>query len=241
MRNQQATQVLFELSKAGRRATRMPASDVPIDAASGLMPTEHLASDPLLLPELAEPDVVRHFSNLSTMNMSVDTHFYPLGSCTMKHNPKRNERLAALPGFVHVHPYQSEASIQGLLQLLYEMQVMLAEIAGLPAVSLQPAAGAHGELTALMVAEAYFREVDEPRTRVLTPDSSHGTNPASARMVGFDTVTVKSTVAGYVNIDNLREHLDERTVAFMITNPNTLGLFDGQVEEIAELVHACGG
>ena len=185
--------------------------------------------------------MVRHFSNLSTMNMSVDTHFYPLGSCTMKHNPKRNERLAALPGFVHVHPYQSEASIQGLLQLLYEMQVMLAEIAGLPAVSLQPAAGAHGELSALMVAAAYFRTVDEPRTRVLTPDSSHGTNPASAHLVGFDTVTVKSTAAGYVNIDNLREHLDERTVVFMITNPNTLGLFDGQVEEIAELVHGCGG
>ena len=241
MRNQQATKVLFELSKPGRRATRMPASDVPASTTSELYPTEHFASDPPPLPELAEPDVVRHFTNLSTLNMSVDTHFYPLGSCTMKHNPKRNERIAALPGFAHVHPYQSDDSIQGLLQLLYELQQMLAEIAGLPGVSLQPAAGAHGELTALMVAKAHFQELNESRTRVLTPDSSHGTNPASARMVGFDTVTVKSTSAGYVDVDHLRKHLDERAAVFMITNPSTLGLFDGQVAEIAELVHAVGG
>ena len=185
MRNQQATQLLFELSKSGRRATRFPASDVPEVALDDLLPAEHLADAPPPLPELAEPDVVRHYTNLSTLNMSVDTHFYPLGSCTMKHNPKRNERMAALPGFAHLHPYQSEESLQGMLQLLYELQGFFAEISGLPGVSLQPAAGAHGELTALMAAKAFFKHNNQPRTRVLAPDSAHGTNPASAKMVGF--------------------------------------------------------
>ena len=144
MRNQQATQLLFDLSKSGRRGTRFPDSDVPAASLDELIPRDFLADAPLPLPELAEPDVVRHFTNLSTLNMSVDTHFYPLGSCTMKHNPKRNERMASLPGFAHVHPYQSDQSIQGLLELLYNLQNILAEIAGLPGVSLQPAAGAHG-------------------------------------------------------------------------------------------------
>jgi glycine dehydrogenase subunit 2 len=185
--------------------------------------------------------VVRHFVNLSTQNMSVDTHFYPLGSCTMKHNPKRNERIAALPGLADVHPYQPEDSIQGLLQVLYEVQEMLAEISGLPAVSLQPAAGAHGELAALMTAAAYFRELGQARTAVLTPDSAHGTNPASARIAGFDTITMKSTEQGLVDIDALRAQLNEQTAVFMITNPNTLGLFETQVAEIADLVHEVGG
>lgn len=203
---------------------------------------EHLCSDqPLPLPELAEPDIVRHFTNLSTLNMSVDTHCYPLGSCTMKYNPKRNERIAALPGFAHIHPLQADSSAQGMLQLLYELQQMLAEIAGLPAVSLQPAAGAQGEMAALMVAKAYFRNRGEIRTRVLTPDSAHGTNPASASMVGFETTTIKSGPRGLVNMDDLREKLDDRTAVFMITNPNTLGLFETQVAEIARLVHEVGG
>lgn len=173
--------------------------------------------------------------------MSVDTHFYPLGSCTMKYNPKRNERMVAMPAFADLHPYQSQESLQGLLQLLFELQEILAEISGLPVTSLQPAAGAHGELAALMVAAAHFREIGESRTKVLAPDSSHGTNPASAHMAGFDFITVKSAADGFVDMDDLRSKLDDNVAVFMITNPSTLGLFDRQVAEIADLVHQHGG
>jgi glycine dehydrogenase subunit 2 len=241
MRNRQATQLLFELSRTGRRGAVLPPCDVPEKPLAELFPAGSLASGPPPLPELAEPDVVRHFTNLSTLNMSVDTHFYPLGSCTMKYNSKRNERMAALPGIADLHPYQPESTLQGLLEMLYVLQEMLAEISGLPAVSLQPAAGAHGELTALMVAAAHFREVGQRRTKVLAPDSAHGTNPASASMAGFESVTVKSNSAGFVDLDDLRAKLDEQTAVFMITNPNTLGLFDRQVPQIAEMVHARGG
>lgn len=241
MRNTLATKLLFELSQPGRRGARIPACDVPEQPIEALLPAAAVADLPPPLPELAEPDLVRHFSNLSTLNMSVDTHFYPLGSCTMKYNPKRNERMASLPGMLALHPYQPEETLQGMLQLLYELQQMLGEISGLPAVSLQPAAGAHGELTALMVAAAHFKELGESRTRVLTPDSAHGTNPASAAMAGFQTVTVKSTPAGLVDMDDLRAKLDENVAVFMITNPNTLGIFDAQVSEIADLVHKQGG
>lgn len=241
MRNRQATQLLFELSKPGRRSTRLPTSDVGDTPISELLPESATAESPPPLPELAEPDIVRHFTNLSTLNMSVDTHFYPLGSCTMKYNPKRNERLVSLPGFADIHPYQRQETLQGILQLLFEMQEILGEIAGLPAVSLQPAAGAHGELTALMVTASYYRDLDERRTKVLAPDSAHGTNPASARMAGFDFVTVKSTSDGFVDMDDLKSKLDEQTAVFMITNPTTLGLFDRQMQEIADAVHHCGG
>jgi glycine dehydrogenase subunit 2 len=241
MQNPSASKLLFELSKPGRRGTRMPQCDVPRCAEAELIPADALAAEPPPLPEIAEPDVVRHFTNLSTQNMSVDTHFYPLGSCTMKHNPKRNERMAALPGFADLHPYQPDETVQGMLQMLFELQGLLAEISGLPAVSLQPAAGAHGELTALMVAAAYFRDLGQQRLKVLAPDSSHGTNPASARMAGFETVTVRSTDAGFVDMDDLRSKIDDQLAVFMITNPNTLGLFDQQVADIAELVHARGG
>ncbi len=159
----------------------------------------------------------------------------------MKYNPKRNERLASLPGMLNVHPLQSDDTIQGMLQLLFELQHDLAEISGLPAVSLQPAAGAHGELTALMCAAAYFRDRGEKRTKMLAPDSSHGTNPASAQMAGMETVTVKSTPEGFVDIDDLRAKLDDSVAVFMITNPNTLGLYDQQVDQIASLVHEHGG
>jgi glycine dehydrogenase subunit 2 len=240
MRNNRSTALLFELSKPGRRAERLPPLDVPEVPLEDLLPAESIAAPPPL-PELAEPELVRHFVNLSTQNMSVDTHFYPLGSCTMKYNPKRNERLASLPGMLNLHPYQPESTLQGLLALLYDLQQMLAEISGLPAISLQPAAGAHGELTALLVASAYFRDRQEKRTKVLSPDSAHGTNPASAAMAGFDTVTVKSTPAGYVDMADLRAKLNDETGVFMITNPNTLGMFDRQIAEIAELVHASGG
>ncbi len=241
MRNTLATRLLFDLSRPGRRAAVFPACDVEAPPLEELLPADALADAPPPLPELAEPDVVRHFTNLSTLNMSVDTHFYPLGSCTMKHNPKRNERLTSLPGWLHVHPYQPESTIQGLLQLLYELQCYLAEISGLAGVSLQPAAGAHGELAALMVAAAHFRALGEPRSTVLIPDSAHGTNPASARMAGFDAVTVPSGRDGRVDLAALRERLDERVAVFMITNPNTLGLFDEQVADIADLVHGRGG
>ncbi|MGM0485638.1 MAG: aminomethyl-transferring glycine dehydrogenase subunit GcvPB [Planctomycetota bacterium] len=241
MRNTQATQLIFELSKPGRRSSQLPACDVETPPLSEFLPPAALADEPPPLPEVAEPDVVRHYTNLSTMNMSVDTHFYPLGSCTMKYNPKRNEQLASLPAWLGAHPYQPESTLQGLLQLLYELQRDLGEISGLPAVSLQPAAGAHGELTALMLAAAYFKSRGEKRTKVLIPDSAHGTNPASARMAGFKTVAIPSTPQGHVDLDALRKELDHETGVFMITNPNTLGLFDAQVAEIAELVHARGG
>ncbi len=241
MRNLKTNSLIFELSKPGRRAARLPECDVPAPPMAEILPREAIADSPPALPEVAEPEVVRHFTNLSTLNMSVDTHFYPLGSCTMKYNSKRNERMAALPGIADLHPLQSEDTIQGLLQLLFELQQMLAEISGLPAVSLQPAAGAHGELAALMVAAAYFRHQKLSRTKVLAPDSAHGTNPASARMAGFDFVTVKSRGDGMVDLDDLQAKLDDQIAVFMITNPSTLGLFDQQVPHIAKLVHDRGG
>jgi glycine dehydrogenase subunit 2 len=241
MRNLKTNTLIFELSKPGRRAAVLPACDVPVPTTAELLPADALASSPPPLPEVAEPEVVRHFTNLSTLNMSVDTHFYPLGSCTMKYNSKRNERIAALPGLAELHPYQPEETLQGILQLFYELQQYFGEISGLPAVSLQPAAGAHGELTALMVAAAHFRALGQKRNKVLAPDSAHGTNPASAKMAGFEFVTVKSTPQGNVDIEDLKSKLDDSLAVFMITNPNTLGMFDKQVGEIARLVHAQGG
>jgi glycine cleavage system P protein (glycine dehydrogenase) subunit 2 len=241
MRNSRDTKLLFELSDAGCRAHRLPACDVPERSVSELLPKNALAERPPAFPELSEPQVVRHFANLSQLNMSVDTHFYPLGSCTMKYNPKRNERIARMPGFADVHPYQPEETLQGMLQLLYELQQYFQEISGLDVCSLQPAAGAHGELTALLVAAAYFRDLGENRTKVLVPDSAHGTNPASATMAGFDTVTVKTTPAGVVDMDDLRAKLDDRIAVFMITNPNTVGIFEPNMREIADAVHARGG
>lgn len=241
MRNQQATKLIFELSRPGRRAACLPELEPKVANAGTALGQEYLAEDDLPLPELAEPDVVRHFTNLSTLNMSVDSHFYPLGSCTMKYNPKRNERLAGLPGLIDVHPLQPSESIQGLLAVLHGLQSMLGEISGLPAVSLQPAAGAHGELTALMVAAAYFRDLGQQRPVVLTADSAHGTNPASAVMAGFQTKTVRSNSHGLVDMDDLLAKLDQRTAVFMLTNPNTLGLFDHQIYQITQAVHDVGG
>lgn len=239
MDKDQSTELLCDLSRPGRRAERYPASDVPESPLD--LPESQRARRLPPLPELCEIDVVRHYVNLSTRNMSVDTNFYPLGSCTMKYNPKRNERLASLPGFLDIHPYQPAKTIQGLLQLLFELQHDLAEIAGLDAVSLQPAAGAHGELTALLVAAAYFRDRKEPRSVVLIPDSAHGTNPASAHLAGFHCVQVKSDSRGLVDMADLRAKIDDKLAVFMITNPNTLGLFDHQIAEVSRLVHAAGG
>ena len=235
-----ATELLFDLSRPGRGTNVFPECDVPgADFAAGL--GDAFAEAPPALPEVAEIDVVRHYLNLSTLNMSVDTNFYPLGSCTMKYNPKRNERAAALPGLANLHPYQSEDSLQGMLELLHSLQEMLAEIAGLDAVSLQPAAGAHGELTALLCAAAYFRHEGMDRKVVLVPDSAHGTNPSSAQLAGFRTATVKSDRRGLVDMADLRAKIDGDLAVFMITNPNTVGLFDHQIQEIAGLVHDAGG
>jgi glycine dehydrogenase subunit 2 len=240
MEKNQSTELLFELSHSGRRTHRLPECDVPTGPAASLLPAGALAEAPPPLTEVGEMDLVRHFLNLSTRNMSIDTNFYPLGSCTMKYNPKRHERLAALNGIGNLHPLQSDESCQGMLQLLFSMQNILAEIAGLDAVALQPAAGAHGELTALLVAAAYYRDRGETRTRVLIPDSAHGTNPASAAIAGFEAVTIKSNERGLVDMADLKSKLDDRTAAFMITNPNTLGLFDDQIATITQQLHQQG-
>ena len=241
MPNTQDTQLLFELSRPGRRAARLPACDVPEQPVEQHLPAATIAAQPPALPELPEPQIVRHFVNLSTQNMSVDTHFYPLGSCTMKYNPKRNERAGAMPGLVDLHPYQPEETLQGMLQMLYELQQYLQEISGLAACSLQPAAGAHGELTSLLVAAAYFRDQEEQRTKVLVPDNAHGTNPASAAMAGFEAVSIRTTAAGFVDLDDLQSKLDEQVAVLMITNPSTLGMFEPHMRQIADRVHALGG
>ena len=241
MRNNRDTQLLSELSKAGRRAARLPACDVPEQELSELLPAGSLAAQPPALPEISEPQVIRHFINLSTLNMSIDTHFYPLGSCTMKYNPKRNERAAAMTGIADLHPYQPDETIQGMLELLYEMQQYLQELSGLDACSLQPAAGAHGEYTALLAAASYFRDQNQERTKVLVPDNAHGTNPASAAMAGFESITVKTTFDGFVDMGDLAAKLDDQVAVLMITNPSTLGLFEPNMRAIADAVHAAGG
>lgn len=246
MQNTRDTKLLFELSRPGCRGAVLPECDVPECDVDSLLPAGAVAEAPPDLPEVTEPQVVRHFVNLSQQNMSVDTHFYPLGSCTMKYNPKRNERAAAMPAFADVHPYQPEESIQGMLEMLHGMQEMLQEISGLEACSLQPAAGAHGELTALLVAAAYFRDIGEAsigkgRTKVLVPDNAHGTNPASAAMAGFEAVTVKTNIDGGVDMDDFHAKLDDSIAVFMITNPNTVGIFESHMQTLADEVHARGG
>jgi len=242
MNNTQSTDLIFEMSRPGRRCHRLPAADVPTTAVDRLIPKQYLANSPPPLPEVGEIDLIRHFTNLSTRNMCIDTNFYPLGSCTMKYNPKRHERIAGFPGFADLHPLQHDDTIQGMLELLYGMQEYLCEISGLPAVSLQPAAGAQGELTALFVAAKYFQSKGEQhRRKVLVPDSAHGTNPASAALAGFETVTVKSGSNGLVDLDDLKSKLGRDTAVFMITNPNTLGLFETQIGTITGLLHELGG
>jgi glycine dehydrogenase subunit 2 len=241
MNNTQSTELLFEMSRPGRRCHRLPKSDVPTQPVNKLLPQRHLADAPPPLPEVGEIDLIRHYTNLSTRNMSIDTNFYPLGSCTMKYNPKRHERIAGFPGFANLHPLQDDDTIQGMLELLYGMQEYLKEISGLPAISLQPAAGAQGELTALFVAAKYFKENGQAhRRKVLVPDSAHGTNPASAALAGFDTVTIKSKPNGLVDFEDLKSKVGPDTAVFMITNPNTLGLFETQIKEITDLLHSVG-
>jgi glycine dehydrogenase subunit 2 len=229
---------LDELSAPGRSSFKVP--HAPADALDGI-PAEHRRGQPAALPEIDEPTVVHHFVRLSHLNYSVDSGIYPLGSCTMKYNPKINEWAARLPGFAALHPLAPDALAQGSLQLLWTLQRQLGEIGGFPAVSLQPAAGAHGELTGILVIRAYhLARGDVERDEVIVPDSSHGTNPATASMAGFKTITVQSTADGLVDIEALREALGPRTAAVMLTNPSTLGLFEHHVVELLEAVHQAG-
>lgn len=193
------------------------------------------------LPEVSEVDVVRHYTALSEMNYGVDSGIYPLGSCTMKYNPKRNERVARIAGLKNIHPYQKEEQLQGSLKLLYQLKLDLAEISAMDEITLQPASGAHGEFTSLMIVKKYFEDRKEDRTKVIVPDSAHGTNPASATMAGFDVVEIASNERGMVDLDALAEALDEKTAALMLTNPNTLGIFEEDILEITEMVHDAGG
>ncbi|MGO4791037.1 aminomethyl-transferring glycine dehydrogenase subunit GcvPB [Paenibacillus sp. 2KB_20] len=233
--------LIFELSKPGRVAYSLPECDVPETDAASLIPEGLLRSKPAELPEVYEVDVIRHYTELSRRNFGIDNGFYPLGSCTMKYNPKINEDVARFAGFAKIHPYQPEESIQGALELLYTLQNDLAALTGMDQVTLQPAAGAHGEWTGLMLIRAYHESRGEKRTKVIVPDSSHGTNPASATVAGYDTITIKSNERGMVDLDALRAVVGDDTAALMLTNPSTLGLFEEQIVEIAEIVHEAGG
>ena len=234
--------IIFELSKPGRKAYRLPENDVEEVAIEEIIPAEYLNKNELNLPEVSEVDIVRHYTNLSNKNFGVDTGFYPLGSCTMKYNPKINEDMSSLDGFVNIHPYQPEETVQGALKLMYEVDKALCEISGMDKMTLQPAAGAHGELTGLTLIKAYHENRgDTKRTKIIIPDSAHGTNPASAIMAGFDTVEIKSTEEGIVDLDSLKAALNDEIAGLMLTNPNTLGLFDKNITEIARLVHEAGG
>ncbi|RME36499.1 MAG: glycine dehydrogenase subunit 2 [Planctomycetota bacterium] len=232
--------LLFEQGAPSLSAVCLPESDVPAMDRTREIPEGLRADAPPSLPELGELDVVRHYTRLAHRCYSVDANFYPLGSCTMKYNPRVHEQVAAWSGFAHLHPYQDERDVQGILELLYRLRCDLAEIAGLAEVTLQPAAGAHGEMTGLMIISAYHRSRGQARTKVLTPDSAHGTNPASCTMCGRNNVPVQSRKDGRVDLDDLRRKADEDTAALMITNPNTVGVFDDQIADIAEIVHAAG-
>jgi len=232
--------LIYEKSQAGRRASALPRyENLPPPAE---LPEELRRTEPPRLPEVAEFELVRHFTELSTRNFGVDTGFYPLGSCTMKYNPRINERLAALPGFARLHPLQEEDGAQGALELMWRLQEILTEVTGLDAVSLQPAAGSQGELTGLLLVRAYFaaRGEGEQRRKVVIPDTAHGTNPASVTMAGYELTPVRTDARGNIDVDDLRGKVDGHTAALMLTNPSTLGLFDENIEEIERIFHGAG-
>ncbi|MCM3704556.1 aminomethyl-transferring glycine dehydrogenase subunit GcvPB [Cytobacillus firmus] len=234
--------LIFELSTEGRIGYSLPEMDIPEIDLGELLPEGYLREEEPELPEVSELDIMRHYTALSNRNHGVDSGFYPLGSCTMKYNPKINENVARFNGFAHLHPLQDESSVQGALELMYDLQEHLIEITGMDEVTLQPAAGAHGEWTGLMMIRAYHEaNGDSKRTKVVVPDSAHGTNPASATVAGFETVTVKSDENGLVDLEDLRRVVGEDTAALMLTNPNTLGLFEENILEMAEIVHSAGG
>ncbi len=233
--------LIFEKSRSGRKGYTLPALDVEKKDINSIIPSNLLRQKEPHLPEITENEVVRHFTRLAEMNYHVDRGFYPLGSCTMKYNPKINEDIAKLPGFLEIHPFQPSKTVQGALRIIKELEGYLAEISGMDAVTLQPAAGAHGELTSMMIVRRYHEKKGNPRKYVLVPDSAHGTNPASVTLAGYQAKTIKSNEKGLVDIEELKKHLNEDVAAFMVTNPNTLGLFESEIMKVAELVHSVGG
>ena len=230
----------FELSRPAVDPPRLPEAEVAGRSSSEVLPHDALRAHPPGLPRLSEPEIMRHYSRLASLNYSISENFYPLGSCTMKYNPVVNEMAAALPGFAALHPYQSEDSAQGALELMWRLEQALCAVVGVERVTLQPAAGAHGEWTALRMIAAFHHSRDENRSEVLVPDSAHGTNPASAALSGFHVIEVKSGPDGRISLADLESKLSPRTAALMLTNPNTLGLFEREILDIAEMVHATG-
>ena len=229
-------ELIFEKTKEGRKAYSLPEN---IECKTGTVPDKFLRRNLTNLPEVSELQIVRHYTNLAKRNIGVDGNFYPLGSCTMKYNPKINEDIAALPGFTKIHPLQNEEDVQGALKVMYELEDMMKELSGMDALTLQPAAGAHGEFTGLLIAEAYHKSKGRKPTKVIVPDTSHGTNPSSAHIAGYHVVTVKSK-DGNIDLEDLKAHLNEDTAVLMVTNPNTLGLFEKNIETIAKMVHDVG-
>jgi glycine dehydrogenase subunit 2 len=240
MQRDRAT-TIYERSVEGRRAATMPETGVDERPIEELIPKNLLRDKPPELPEVSEPEIVRHYNRISRRNFDLDTGFYPLGSCTMKHNPRLNERVAALPGHARLHPAQEPKRAQGALELMWLLQQSLSEICGLPHVSLQPSAGSHGELAGLLLTRAYHADRGENRTKVLIPDTAHGTNPATVTMAGYEVVKLASNEKGGIDLDDLRAKAGDDTACLMLTNPNTLGLFDENIEEIASIVHQAGG
>ncbi|MGV8057216.1 MAG: aminomethyl-transferring glycine dehydrogenase subunit GcvPB [Smithellaceae bacterium] len=233
-------ELIFEKSRPGRSAGSIPESDVTAINMEAVIDKKYLRNE-LDLPEVAEVDLIRHYTNLSRRNFGLDLGFYPLGSCTMKYNPKVNENAAALPGFTGLHPYAADVWAQGNLQLIDEMQQYLCNIFGMAAFTLQPAAGAHGEFTGMMMIKKYFEKKGEKRHRILIPDAAHGTNPASGALCGFETVTLRSNEEGGVDLEHLKSLMTEDVAALMLTNPNTLGLFERNIEEVSRIIHEKGG
>ena len=232
---------IFERSVEGRRAAVVPECDVPDTTLSELIPQDLLRETPAELPEVSEPEIVRHYNRISRRNFDLDTGPYPLGSCTMKHNPRLNEKVAALPGHARLHPAQDSKRAQGALELMWNLERSLSELTGLPHVSLQPSAGSHGELAGLLLTRAYHDDRGDERTKVLTPDTAHGTNPATVTMAGYEVVKVATAPDGGVDVDDLRSKADDSVACLMLTNPNTLGIFDRNIREIAGIVHDVGG
>ncbi|WP_029688414.1 aminomethyl-transferring glycine dehydrogenase subunit GcvPB [Thermoanaerobacter sp. A7A] len=234
--------LIFELSNKGRKAYTLPKLDVEEKPLEDILPQQMMRKEEIELPEVSEVDIIRHYTLLSNKNYGVDTGFYPLGSCTMKYNPKINEDMASLVGFTALHPYQPVETVQGALKLMYELENMLSEITGMDKFSLQPAAGAHGELTGLMIIKAYHEHRnDKKRKKIIVPDSAHGTNPASATVAGFDVIEIKSNKEGAIDLESLKAVLNDEVAGLMLTNPSTLGLFEENIVEIARLVHEAGG
>ena len=231
---------IFERSVAGRRAFVAPDLDVPDKPLDDILPERFRRREAPKLPEVSEPEINRHYNRLSKRNFDLDTGFYPLGSCTMKHNPKLHERVAALPGHARLHPLQDPRRAQGALQLMWELQYALSEVSGLPHVSLQPSAGSHGELAGVLLTRAYHEARGERRHQVLAPETSHGTNPATVTMAGYETVKVAVDADGNVDLDDLRAKATEDVACLMLTNPSTLGLFESNITEIARIVHSAG-